>query len=176
MRKILLNFLFLLILSFMLISCSSSAKISNEDKTREKTNKKISTEKIKEDFIITPYRTKIKVKPNTNTTLPSHLNIWYGYNDDISNSTDSSNVFEKVNGFRVQILSTDNLEQARRMKYRVLSKINQKHVYILFDPPFYNVQIGDFTVHSLAEDLNLKLEQLGYSNVRIVREKINNYR
>ncbi|MCH8170015.1 MAG: hypothetical protein IIB07_02635 [Bacteroidetes bacterium] len=74
------------------------------------------------------------------------------------------------------ILSTDNLEQARRMKYRVLSKINQKHVYILFDPPFYNVQIGDFTVHSLAEDLNLKLEQLGYSNVRIVREKINNYR
>ena len=49
-------------------------------------------------------------------------------------------------------------------------------MHILFDPPFYKVQIGDFTVHSLAEDLNLKLKQLGYSYARVVREKINHYR
>ncbi|MCH7973730.1 MAG: SPOR domain-containing protein [Bacteroidetes bacterium] len=174
MRKILLTFLLFLILSIMLISCSSSTEISNNDKTVEKTNKKISIKEIKEDFIITPYRTKIKVKPNT--TQPLHLNIWYGYNNNLSNDTDTSNVFEMVNGFRVQILSTDNLEQARRIKKRVLQKINQKRVHILFDPPFYKVQIGDFTVHSLAEDLNLKLKQLGYSYARVVREKINHYR
>jgi len=73
----------------------------------------------------------------------------------------------------VQILSTDNLEHARKTKERILPKINQKQVYILFDPPFYKVQVGDFTVNSLAEDLEFKLKQLGYNNARIVREKVN---
>jgi SPOR domain len=173
MRKVLLTCLLLLIASIVLFSCGSSTEISNRDKTGEKINN-ISPKEIKEDFIITPYRTKIKVKPNTNTSRPSYLNIWYGYNDIFLN--DTSNVIEKTTGFRIQILSTDNLEQARRMKNRVLQKINQKYVYILFDPPFYKVQIGDFTVHSLAEDLDFKLKQLGYSNARIVREKINSYR
>ena len=174
MRKVLSTCLLFLIPLILLNSCGSSTEISNKNRTGKKTTKKINAKNIKEDFIITPYRTKIKVKPNTNTTQPSHLNIWYGYNDNFSN--DTTNVIENTAGFRVQILSTDNLEQARRMKNRVLQKINQKHVYILFDPPFYKVQIGDFTVHSLAEDLNFKLKQLGYSNARIVREKINYYR
>jgi len=174
MRKVLSICLLFLIPLILLNSCGSTTEISNKDKTVKKANNKISIRNIKEDFIITPYRTKIKVKPNTNTTQSSHLNVWYGYNDNSSN--DTSNVIKKTTGFRIQILSTDNLEQARRMKNRVLSKINQKHVHILFDPPFYKVQIGDFTVRSLAENLNFKLKQLGYNYARIVREKINHYR
>ncbi|HED07687.1 MAG TPA: SPOR domain-containing protein [Ignavibacteria bacterium] len=174
MRKVLSTCLLFLIPLILLNSCGSSTEISKKNKTVKKTNKKMSIKNIKEDFIITPYRTKIKVKPNTNTTQSSHLNIWYGYNNNFS--TDTSNVIKKTTGFRVQILSTDNLEQARRMKNRVLPKISQKHVHILFDPPFYKVQIGDFTVHSLAEDLTFKLKQLGYNYARIVREKINHYR
>ena len=34
------------------------------------------------------------------------------------------------------------------------------------------LQIGDFAVHSLAEDLEFKFKQLGYSDARIVRENI----
>ena len=176
MRKVLLICSFFLLASIILISCGSSAAISSKDKTDKKSSKKITAKNVKETFIITPYRTKINVKPNSNPDKSSHLNIWYGYNTNLPSETDTLNVIERVNGFRVQILSTDNLAQAKRMKNRVLQKVSQKHIYILFDPPFYKLQVGDFTVHSLAENLNFKLRQLGYSNSRIVREKVNFYR
>ncbi len=171
MRKILFLCLSFLILSIMLISCSSAKEITNRDKVEKKSAKKVNIKNIKENFVITPYRTKIDVKPKSNSDRNSHLNIWYNYSN--NTITDTSNITEKVNGFRVQILSTDNLEHARKTKERILPKINQKQVYILFDPPFYKVQVGDFTVNSLAEDLEFKLKQLGYNNARIVREKVN---
>ncbi len=173
MRKILSLFSFFLITSFLLTSCGSSTETAKNN-SGNKSNKKVRTKKIIENFVITPYRTKIKVKPNTKNDGTSYLNIWYGYGDNTTN--DTTNIAVKSSGFRVQILSTDNLEQAKRMKNRVLQKISQKHVHILFDPPFYKLQVGDFFVRSLAEDLSFKLKQLGYDNARVVREKINHYR
>ena len=131
LKKLFLG-LFFLMFSMMFFSCSSSKEITNKNKTEKKSNKKVITKKITENFVITPYRTKINVKPNSNSSKTSHLNVWYGYND--NTTEDTSKVFEMVNGFRVQILSTDNLEQAKKMKNRVLPKISQKQVYILFDP------------------------------------------
>jgi len=171
MRKNFYIDLLLIIFAMLFFSCSSSKEITNKYKTKKKSEKKIKSKKLVENFVITPYRTKINIKPNFNSNKTSHLNVWYGYNDNISQ--DTSNVFEMTNGFRVQILSTDNLSQAKKIKDRVLPKINQKQVYILFDPPFYKVQIGDFIVQSLADNLAFKLKQLGYGNSRIVREKVN---
>jgi len=156
--------------SISIISCGSSSSTINDSNKNSKRDKKITFNDIKEDFIITPYRTKINVPPKSNSIKNSYLNVWYGYPKDYKGDTTST--YDNSNVFRVQILATDNLEQAKRMQNRVLNKITQKNIYILFDPPFYKLQIGDFAVHSLAEDLEFKFKQLGYSDARIVRENI----
>lgn len=172
MKKISQIFIFI-ILPFLIISCGSSSTVSNDNSPSNK-KKKLAFEDIKEDFIITPYRTKIIVNPKSTSHNNSYINVWYGYPADYKGDTTTAS--NNSTGFRVQILATDNLEQARSMRNRVLPKISQKNVYILFDPPFYKLQIGDFTVHSLAQDLEFKLKQLGYDDARIVRENINTNR
>lgn len=160
--------------SILIISCGSSSSITKGDSKTTKKNNKITFADIKEDFIITPYRTKINIPPKSNSIKNSYLNVWYGYPKNYKGDTTSTH--DNSNGFRVQILATDDLEQVKRMQNRVLNRISQKNIYILFDPPFYKLQIGDFTVLSLAENLEFKLKQLGYTNARIVREKINLHR
>jgi hypothetical protein len=48
-----------------------------------------------------------------------------------------------------------------------------KDVYVNFEPPFYKVKVGDFTTRSEANDLKFKLNQLGYSEAKVVQETIN---
>ncbi|PJA99677.1 MAG: hypothetical protein CO128_02965 [Ignavibacteriales bacterium CG_4_9_14_3_um_filter_30_11] len=174
MHKV-IKYLLIIILPFLIISCGSSPSTTNDDNNKKNdTNKKLTFEDINEDFIITPYRTKITVNPKSTSNIISYLNVWYGYPK--NHLVDTTISQDNSNGFRVQILSTDNLEQARNMQNRVLPKISQKNAYILFDPPFYKLQIGDFTFLPLAENLEFKLKQLGYEDARVVREKINLHR
>ena len=140
MRNFLVTFFLLFISSVMLISCGSSKAVTDKDDTNKKNNTKVKAKKIIENFDITPYREKIDVKPNSNLNKSSHLNIWYGYEKDNNVLPDTAGVIDRVNGFRVEILSTDKLSQAKSMQDRVSRRINQKHIYILFDPPFMIIQ------------------------------------
>jgi len=68
------------------------------------------------------------------------------------------------------------LANADSLRSELYNKTNQDHIYIIFDPPFYRIEVGDFTQISAANDLNFKLKQLGYSEARVVNEKINIYK
>ena len=173
MHKV-IKYLLIIVLPLLIISCGSSSSTTNDNNKTVNITNKLTFDDIKEDFIITPYRTKITVNPKYTSDKNSYLNVWYGYSK--NHLVDTTTTHDNSTGYRVQILATDNLEQARNMQNRVLPKISQKNVYILFDPPFYKLQIGDFTILSLAENLEFKLKQLGYEDARIVREKINLHR
>jgi hypothetical protein len=49
-------------------------------------------------------------------------------------------------------------------------------VYVIFDPPFYKVEAGDFTVMNDAQSLYTKLKQLGYNDVRVKSETVNKFK
>jgi hypothetical protein len=82
-------------------------------------------------------------------------------------------VIRTAPGFRVQVISTDNLDDANKMRSEIYFKTNQKAVYIIFDPPFYKVEVGDFTNLSDAKSLTFKFKQMGYTEARVVNQAIN---
>ncbi|HSP88116.1 MAG TPA: SPOR domain-containing protein [Ignavibacteriaceae bacterium] len=170
---------------FLFYSCSASTgnryedeEKKTEDKTVSNTDNKIKNEDV-EDFDFTPYRTKLDI-PEKEISIPEitstpKSDIWYGYEDvetDTATFT-SKKIIDKVQGYRVLIFSSDNLEEANNMRSEIYFNTEQKDVYVVFDPPFYKVMVGDFIDYSEAQDLSFKMNQLGYSESRVVNETVN---
>jgi hypothetical protein len=78
-----------------------------------------------------------------------------------------------IPGYRVLVLTTDNLEEANNLKSEIYFKTYQKPVYISFDPPFYKVKAGDFINSTEATELGFKLNQMGYTEAKVVRDTVN---
>ncbi len=177
-------FSFCLLSLFIFYSCSASTDNRySEDKDKIDVEKELKKENdslgknVVEDFDFTPYRTKLEI-PEKEILLPTTINsseVWYGYDESEVDTSSQLNrkVIDKVNGYRVLILTTDNLEEANNMRSEIYFNTAQKDVYVIFDPPFYKVMIGDFINYSDANDLSFKMSQLGYTECRIVNETIN---
>ncbi len=92
----------------------------------------------------------------------------------VTSSTDSlRNVIGTTDGYRVQVLSTDNIDEANLVRSEIYEQTSRKEVYVIFEPPFYKVKVGDFTSNSEAENLRFKLNQLGYTESKVVQETVN---
>ena len=78
-----------------------------------------------------------------------------------------------TDGYRVQVVSTDDIEEANRIRAEIYEKTARKEVYVTFEPPFYKVKAGDFTSKSDANDFKFKLNQLGYTEAKVVQETVN---
>jgi hypothetical protein len=124
-----------------------------------------------EYFDITPYKTEIKLETEELQagTLPP--DIWYEYGEDSNDSQKS--VVGTTDGYRVQVVATDDIEEANQIRSEIYTKTTNKQVYVNFEPPFYKVKVGDFTSRQDANDLKFMLNQLGYKEARIVQETIN---
>lgn len=170
----LLNIFFIL-LSILLVSCSASTGNRYEKNEKEKSEEKDKTSKKKyeENFDITPYRTKVNIEEEKNNTSAKDLNAWYNYENAETPDTSFLHVRGHTNGYRVQVVATDNLQQADSIKSELPSITNSRAIYISFDPPFYKVKVGDFINISDAKNLSFKLNQLGYSEARVINDKIN---
>jgi len=159
-------------ISIFLIGCSASTGSRYE--TKKETKKETSTEGIKEvaeDFDITPYQTEINIEAPPIATDKLPPDVWYGYGDSTSNI--ERKIVGTTDGYRVQVLSTDDIDDANRIRAEVYEKTTRKEVYVIFEPPFYKVKVGDFTSKSEADDLRFKLNQLGYTESKVVKEAVN---
>ncbi len=176
----------LLTLSLLIFySCSASTdsryggdKKDSDDKEVVIKDKETEVE-IAEDFDFTPYRTKLDI-PKKEISIPiitstPKSEIWYGYNDAEIDTSSFLNkkIIDKVPGYRVLLHTTDNLEEANNLRSEIYFNIAQKEVYVVFDPPFYKVMVGDFIKYSEAKDLSFKMNQLGYTESRVVNETVN---
>jgi SPOR domain len=159
-------------ITVFLISCSASTGSRYETKKESKT--KAPNEVIKEvaeDFDITPYETEIDIEapPIATDKLPS--DVWYGYEDSLVDIP--RQIVGTADGYRVQVLSTDDIDEANRIRAEIYEKTTRKEVYIVFEPPFYKVKVGDFTSKSEADNLRFKLTQLGYTESKVIQETVN---
>jgi hypothetical protein len=157
-----------------LIGCSASTsdrfKTTSQDSKEESTPKEINFE---EDFDFFKYRPPFNLPEPKITTKINNSEIWFEFNADTNNLNKEKTISGTTSGFRVQVLSTDDLDEANQMRSKIYFGTDQKDVYVIFDPPFYKVQIGDFTNSADADNLTFKLKQLGYSEARSVNEIIN---
>jgi len=169
-------------LIFTLTSCgtitSTGSRFHPEKKINENKSKEIKksdTVSLVEDFDITPFMTKIKIKdttPQVNIKESNNQNAWYGYDTTLSNSGVHKQI-KQVEGYRVLVLTTDNLEEANNIKSEIYFKTDQKPVYISFDPPFYKVKAGDFVNLTEASEFGFKLNQMGYNESKVVPDTVN---
>ena len=86
---------------------------------------------------------------------------------DYAYGIDSSKV---INGFRVQVLSTQNGDIAEEMRMGLISQMNY-NVRVIFDAPNYKVRVGAFTDRNDAERLRKQLYSLGHRRAWIVRAR-----
>jgi septal ring-binding cell division protein DamX len=178
MKLSLLIFIVFSILFLFTAGCGASAGDRYEKQRREskETKEPVKTEEKKEyseDFDFIPYSTKIEVKERKKATRPKELDAWFSYNsekDSVLNS--DSTKTDTVNGFRVQVIATDNLQEADNIRSQIYFKTNQMNVYLVFEPPFYIVKAGDFTNRSSANELSFKLNQMGYSEARVIQDSV----
>ena len=173
---------FLCFIVFVLTSCgtitSTGSRFHSEkdtDKDKSKEVKKSDTVNLKEDFDITPYKSKIEISdtiPYLIKTENGNLTAWYGYDTTLS-SSGLNNPIKQTAGYRVLVLTSDNLEEANNLKSEIYFKTDQRPIYISFDPPFYKVKVGDFINSAEASEFGFKLNQMGYTESKVVRDTVN---
>ena len=169
----------IIIISILLVfvACSASTGTRYEkEKTPKEKNENNPPSKVDEDFDITPYKTKIDIKEDSGNSNEI-TDAWYGYkkNNEDSLSTNNKKIIGTTDGFRVLVITTDDMNEANATRDKMYELTNGKEVYISFEPPFYKVKAGDFTDVTDANNLKFKLNQLGYTEARVVQESVNLY-
>ena len=173
--------IFILISAISLLfiqSCGTSTGSRYDRSAVKETEKKFeeakSEKKYLEDFNLDDYRTKIDAPEiKKDSAVAADLEAWYNYRTMPTKNDTNKTVIKTVPGYRVQVISTDNLDEANTIRSEIYFKTNQKAVYVIFDPPFYKVEVGDFIDINDAKNLSFKFKQMGYKDARVVNETIN---
>ena len=79
---------------------------------------------------------------------------------------------EVVQGFRIQIFSSSNVDEATVMKNLALEKFVGDSIYVVYDAPVYKVRVGDFVNRYEANQRLPEFVQKGYQDAWIVPERI----
>jgi hypothetical protein len=79
-----------------------------------------------------------------------------------------------MEGFRLQLLSTKDLESATRSKAMAQEQFSdlQLKFYLEFDSPYYKVRTGDFKTRKEAEAVRGMVRSRGYPQAWIVKTKV----
>lgn len=174
---------FLVVIALLLVfnACSASTgsryekKVDVKSVNTETKSESTKTSTLNENFDITPYKTEIIIPEKNTNTISSNPNVWFNYGS-AEDETKTKTLVGTSDGFRVLILTTDNIEEANQIKADVYFSKNSSDVYIDFEPPFYKVKAGDFDTQKSADDLRFKLNQLGYKEAKVIKDKINIYK
>jgi hypothetical protein len=95
-------------------------------------------------------------------------------NNSADDSGTSSGRISEVNGFRVQILATNNLEKASLVEQEAAERFSRDghETYLVFEAPLYKIRIGDCTERQNAEAIRDLAKTFGYNGAFIVKSKV----
>lgn len=79
-----------------------------------------------------------------------------------------------VDGYRIQLLSTKDLESASRAKAIAMEQFSDIQVkfYLEFDSPYYKVRLGDFKTREEAESVREVVRSRGYPKAWIIKTRV----
>ncbi len=167
------SLLFSILLVFFLSGCgavSTSGRYESSKTSKDKVENK-DTE-LTETFDLKPYRPELNLEEKEFVTegYQENLGAWYGY---LPKSDSNKKIVGTEDGYRVQVIATDDLDEANRINSEVSSQIPNQKSYVNFEPPFYKVKVGDFNELPAANNMRFRLSQMGYTESIVVRETIN---
>lgn len=104
------------------------------------------------------------------STAPEKINS--GEQDEPQNPAAVENKLTK--GFRIQILSTKDVEKATTEKQMAADRLRDLDVklYLEFDSPYYKIRVGNYLTREEAEHSREVIRSLGYGDAWIVPDKV----
>lgn len=79
---------------------------------------------------------------------------------------------QSLQGFRVQVVNTNDRKNAIDVKTRLLSVFPDESTYLTYHSPYFKVQIGNFRTREDAEELLNAVKQIYPTGVFIVPAKV----
>ncbi|MEE9288890.1 MAG: SPOR domain-containing protein [Bacteroidota bacterium] len=79
---------------------------------------------------------------------------------------------DTVQGFRVQVVSTSDIEEASYLRDSVSVFLPDDWVYVIYHTPYYKVRVGDFLSRIEANRMSLFLRKNGFSDAWIVPDRV----
>ncbi len=151
----------------MILGCASSKPekaVSSEPQSVLKFDESFDPFSLKDEDIVfpVPKQTKSLSEPSY---LPAEENI----------PIESQLLENKlIEGFRIQLLSTKDLENATRSKAMAQERLSNLPLkfYLEFDSPYYKVRAGDFKTREEAESMRGIIRSRGYPQAWIVKTKV----
>lgn len=174
----LIYILFSSVIIFTLTFCSAKPTVRYDEKNKKSDSaneNEIKKETIISDetFDISPYRTEINLPEKKVDLGKSSGEIWYQYEVKDDASVKTKKIKGTMNGFRVQVIATDDLDEANKIQEELKTIKGSNEIYSVFEPPFYKILLGDFKTSDEANSLRFKLNQLGYSDSKVIKSIIN---
>ena len=111
--------------------------------------------------------TLIDYKPNWPIVVNPFLDM-----ENLKNNEDVRDTSEIIiEGYRIQALVTRNTHSADSIRAVLSDKIDED-VYITYEVPYYKIRVGNCVDRKQAEELQLKLVELGYASAWIIRTRV----
>jgi hypothetical protein len=79
---------------------------------------------------------------------------------------------QTIPGFRVQVLSTTEIDSANAVKDELSNLPESVGIYVTYDSPYYKVRLGDFSSRPAANPLLKVLIDRGYADGWIVADRV----
>ena len=152
---------FIVFVGLLLIGCSGSKTVTKQDGH--------SNTKYDESFDPMTLDDNDIEFPSTLTNVNTN-----GNGTEVNNNNNIPDIQQEVNGFRVQIIATQDLEKATLLEETAKNQfsINGHKTYLVFEAPLYKIRLGDFTKRNQADELKMQAINYGYREAFIVRTKV----
>jgi hypothetical protein len=147
-----------LVLAISLLGCSSS---------KEETKKKETFEEFLARYEKTFDPSKYKVPLNLEE-ISSKKNVTTSPLDSLYIST----LPETLAGFRVQVMFTQDIDQATQMRDSLNVLLPDDWVYIVFDSPYYKVRVGNYLDRPSANKMVRVLVGKGFKDAWVVPDVV----
>lgn len=92
--------------------------------------------------------------------------------DDPAASLPSTQQLEIVSGFRVQLISSSNIDEANQMKTAAETLFPDEWFYLVYDAPSYKLRGGNFPTRFEADQFARMLSEKGYKDAWVVPERV----
>lgn len=152
------------LLLFVGIRCTSSSETTREEEGSEKDAEGGPAEEYELQFNPADYN------PSVATIQQLTKSDTSGRGGDSRAS--ESMPLETTLGFRIQVLSTTEIDSANAVKNELSDLPESAGVYVIYDSPYYKVRVGDYLSRPDANPLLRTLIDRGYKDAWIVADRV----
>jgi len=90
----------------------------------------------------------------------------------ITEKTETDSTFQSINGFRLQIFKTEDINEAKKRESMYIGNFGEDNVILIFEKPFYKIRVGRLRNKDEAAELQEILRQKGINETIIVPDAV----